>query len=240
MADRILNERRGEGTYITINRPEANGVVTDEMAVEIAGMIDAAAKTSKFIVYRSNGADFCTGRDRGNNPRPREALEYREASEAVFGFYDSFRRSPIPVVAAVQGRALGLGCSVAALCDITIASDESRYALPEMGHRTMPTIAMSSLIDRVGRKGVLYLAYTAREIDAQTALAYGIVSLVVPKAELDKEVEAVTAAITKEPMPAVLAAKEFTTAAMSMDARHAVTFAKSMHGTVNTSSRMRE
>jgi enoyl-CoA hydratase len=240
MADPILNERRGDGTYITINRPEVNGVLTDEMAVQVAGMIDAAAKTSKFIVYRSNGADFCTGRDRGNGPRPTEALAYREASEGVFGFYDAFRRSPIPVVAAVQGRALGLGCSVAALCDITIASEDSTYALPEMGHRTMPTIAMSSLVDRVGRKGILYLAYSTREVDAWTALAYGLVSLVVPKAQLDAEVEAVTAAIVKAPMPAVLAAKEFTSAAMSMDARHAVTFAKSLHGTTNTSSRMRE
>ena len=62
MSDHILNERKGDGTYITINRADVNGVLTDAMTAELAGMIDEAGKTSKFIVYRSAGADFCTGR----------------------------------------------------------------------------------------------------------------------------------------------------------------------------------
>ena len=91
----------------------------------------------------------------------------------------------ILVIGVVQGRALGMGCAVAALCDITIACDDARFALTEMANRTLPTIAMSGLIDRVGRKGITYLTYTALEVDAPTALAYGIVSLVVPKADVE-------------------------------------------------------
>ena len=82
MSDHILNERKGDGTYITINRADVNGVLTDAMAAELAGMIDEAGKTSKFIVYRSAGADFCTGRDRGTNVRPKEALDYLKAEIA--------------------------------------------------------------------------------------------------------------------------------------------------------------
>jgi len=240
MAELIFNERKGDGTYITINRADVNGVVTDEMAGEIAGMIDDAGKASKFIVFRSLGPDFCIGRDRGTNVRPKEALQYKESSEAVFGFYDSFRRCPIPVVTAVQGRALGLGCSVAALCDMTIASEDARFSLPEMSHRTLPTIAMSALVDRVGRKGITYLTYTSREIDAQLALAYGLVSIVVPKDRLDAEVDLVVKALDKIPMPAVQAAKEYIGVALGLDVRNAMAYAKNLHATVNTSSKMRE
>jgi enoyl-CoA hydratase len=238
----ILNEQKGQGTYITINRGDVNGLVSDEMAKEIAGMIDAAGKTSKFIVYRSAGPDFCTGRDRGANPYApsKEALDFRANSETIFGFYDAFRRSAIPIIGAVQGRALGFGCSIAALCDVTIAADDSRYALPEMGHNILPTIAMSALVDRVGRKGIMYLALSTREVDAQTALSYGLVSLVVPKAKLDEEVENVVTAITKAPAPAVLGAKEYLGVALGMDVKSAASYAKNLHATVNTSSRMRE
>jgi enoyl-CoA hydratase len=239
MSDFILNERRGDGAYITINRADVNGVITDAMAADLAGMIDEAGKTSKFIVYRSAGADFCTGRDRGVNVRPKEALDYKDSSEDVFGFYDSFRRSPIPIVAAVQGRALGMGCAVAALCDIALACDDARFALTEMAHRTLPTIAMSGLIDRVGRKGITYLTYTALEVDAQTALAYGIVSFVVPKGEIDGALDRVTKAIDNAPMPAVHAAKEYIGVALDLDVRSATAYAKNLHATVNTSSRMR-
>ena len=242
MSNFILNERKGDGTYITINRADVNGIVSDEMAGDLAGMIHAAGQVSKFIVYRSAGADFCIGRDRGANPYapPKEALQFRENSETIFGFYDAFRRSPIPVIGAVQGRALGFGCAVAALCDITIASDDARFALPEMGHNIMPTIAMSALVDRVGRKGLMYLTYSTREIDAATALGYGLVSLMVPRAKLDEEVEHVTKALTKAPLPAVLAAKEYAGVALNMDVRSASAYAKNLHATINTSPRMRE
>lgn len=239
MSDFILTERRGDGTYITINRADANGVITDAMAEDLAGMFDAAGTESKFIVYRSAGPDFCTGRDRGSNVRPKEALDYKESSEAVFGFYDAFRRTPIPIVTVVQGRALGMGCAIAALCDISIACDDARFALTEMAHRTLPTMAMSGLIDRVARKGIAYLTYTAREVDAYTALAYGLVSLVVPKAEAEAALDEVIAAITNVPEPAIRGAKEFLAVAPDLDARSATSLAKNLHATVNTSSRMR-
>ena len=242
MASLIQCERSGEGTAITINRADVGGLVTDEMALELAGMIDAAAATSKYIVYRSAGTDFCLGRDRGANPYApaKDPLAFRSNSETIFGFYDAFRRSRIPVIGVVQGRALGFGCAVAALCDITIAAEDARFALPEMGHRIMPTIAMSSLVDRVTRKGILYLTYSTREIDAWTALAHGLVSLVVPRGNLETELEYVTSAITKAPMPAVLAAKEYAREALDMDVRSAAIFAATLHATVNTSPQMRE
>ena len=149
------------------------------------------------------------------------------------------RRSPAPIVGVVQGRALGFGCALAALFDITIASATATFQLPEMSHNIMPTMAMSSLIDRLGRKAAMYLTYSTEEIDARTALAYGLVSRVVPDDRLDAQLDLVCAALDKAPMPAVLAVKEYATNAITMSIEQASYFARSLHAAVNTSAGMR-
>ncbi len=239
MSDYIINQCDGEVARITIDRADEGGIISDPMAVEMAGMIEAAAD-AKVIVLRSNGPDFCIGRDPKGRPSspPSDAMEYRNRSDVVFAYYNAFRGSPAPVITAVQGRALGFGCATAALCDITIAADTARFALPEMGHNIMPTMAMSSLVDRVGRKGVLYLTYSHKEIDAHTALAYGLVSLVVPEAELDDELEDLVKRITQAETVVVRAVKEFATSALTMDITAVNAYARNLHATINTSAEM--
>ena len=240
MSDHIINQRDGEVARITIDRPDEGGIISDPMAVELAGMINEAAIDAKVIVLRSAGPDFCIGRDpTGRVPGPsKDAMDYRNRSEVVFDYYNAFRNSRAPVITAVQGRALGFGCATAALCDITIAADTARFALPEMGHNIMPTMAMSSLVDRVGRKGVVYMTYSHKEIDAHTALANGLVSLVVPEAELDNELEDLVQRITQANMVAVRAVKEYATSALTMDPTAFNAYAKNLHATINTSSEM--
>ena len=240
MSEFIKLEKRGDGTFITITRADHGGRISDPMATELTAMIDDAAVGSRYIVYRSEGEDFCVGRDpAGKEPgKPLDAMDFRRRSEVVFDFYDAFRRSPVPVICAVQGRALGFGCAVAAVCDITIAAESATFALPEMAHDIMPTMAMSALTDRVGRKGVLYLTYTMEEIDAATALAYGLISRVVPDGELDAQVDFVCGALAKAQMPAVHAVKEFANNALSMTPSQATDFAKNMHAAVNSARGM--
>jgi enoyl-CoA hydratase len=241
MADYIICEKKGDATHITLNRADCGGLVSDPMAAQLADMIDEAAANSKYIVFLSAGDNFCLGRDpEGRAPgRPKDALDSRERSEVVFNFYGAFRRSPVPIVCVAQGRSLGFGCAITSVCDITIAGESSRFALPEMGHNIMPTMAMSSLIDRVGRKAAMYMTYSTEEIDAQTALAYGLVSRVVPDDKLEAQLDLVCAALDKAPMPAVLAVKEYATNAITMSIEQASYFARSMHAAVNTSSGMR-
>ncbi len=238
--DFILCEKDGDATRITITRADVGGLISDDMAVEMTGMINDAARTSKYIVMRSEGDDFCLGRDRKGREfsPPKDPLKFRAMSEVVFQFYGAFRSAPIPVVAVVQGRALGFGCALAAVCDITIASHEARFAFPEMGHNIMPTMAMSSLVDRVSRKGVLYLTYSTAEIDADTALAFGLVSRVVPKADLDAALAEMEAALNKAPLAAVKAVKEYSRHALSMSVEAASDFARNVHATVNPSDAM--
>jgi len=240
MAEKILYDKKGDATHITLNRADCGGLVSDPMAAQLAEMIDNANKDSKYIVFRSSGEDFCLGRDpEGREPgRPTDAMDSRRRSEVVFNFYGSFRRSKIPVIAITQGRSLGFGCAIASVCDITIAAESARFALPEMGHNIMPTMAMSSLVDRVGRKGALYLTYSTEEIDAYTALAYGLISRVVDDDKLDIQLDMVCAALDKAPMPAVLSVKEYASNALTMSIEQASDFARNMHSAVNTSKGM--
>lgn len=237
--DVILREHDGDVTKITINRPDLGNRVSDPMASQLADMIDAAAKESRLIVFRGAGDEFCLGRqamgERGPIP---EAYEMRGKIDVIFNLYDAFRRSKIPIIGVVQGRAVGFGCALATLCDITIASEKARFQLPEMGHQIMPTIAMSALIDRVPRKALMYLVYSTDEIDAHNALTFGIVSQIVSPNQLDAAVESLLAKLKNTPMPALMAVKEYARSAYGMSTQAANDFAKNLHATINSSSAM--
>ena len=242
MCNEILVQQDGPILRVTLNRPDAGNGVSDDMAAELAGILNGAADTTQFVVLRGAGPDFCTGRahNRGGAPEgPPEALALRRRNEVVFNCYGAFRRSPIPIVGVVQGRAVGFGCALAALCDITIASDAAKFQLPEMGHNIMPTMAMSALVDRVPRKALMYLVYSTAVIGAERALSFGLVSEVVPAAELDEAVRTLCAALVKAPRPATLAVKEYAQVALSMDLQGAIDFARNLHATINSSSEMR-
>ena len=242
MSNEILVQQDGPILRVTLNRPDAGNGVSDDMAAELAGILDRAADTSQFVVLRGAGPDFCAGRahNRGGAPEgPPEALALRRRNEVVFNCYGAFRRSPIPIVGVVQGRAVGFGCALAALCDITIASDAAKFQLPEMGHNIMPTMAMSALVDRVPRKALMYLVYSIAVIGAERALSFGLVSEVVPAGQLDEAVQKICAALLKAPRPATSAAKEYARVALSMDLQGAIDFARNLHATINSSSELR-
>ena len=240
MPEPILKERDGDITTIILNRPEVGNRQTDATWAQLTEMIGGAAKESRLILFKGAGDDFCLGREAMGQPTPvLEAYAMRERSETIFNLYGAFRSSKVPIIGVVQGRAAGLGCALAALCDITLASDRARFQLPEMAHNIMPTIAMSALVDRVPRKAATYLVYSTQEINAQKALLFGLVSDVIPANELDTAVATLVERLKKTPLPALLAVKEYARSAFGMSTQAANDFARNLHATVNTFSGMR-
>lgn len=240
MAEPILKEKEGDVMTIVLNRPEVGNRQSDAVWGELTGILDAAAKESRLIVFKGAGDDFCLGREAMGQPAPvLEAYTMRERSDTIFNLYGAFRNAKVPIIGVVQGRAVGLGCALAALCDITMASDKARFQLPEMAHNIMPTIAMSALVDRVARKAATYLVYSTQEIDAHKALVIGLVSDVVAANDLDKAVAALVNRLKKTPLPALLAAKEYARSAFSMSTQAANDFARNLHAMVNAFSGMR-
>jgi enoyl-CoA hydratase len=241
MADPVLVQKDGDITTITLNRPEAGNRQTDATWTAVTGMFDDAGKSSRLILFKGAGEDFCLGREAMGQqpPAPLEAYAVRDRAETIFNLYGAFRNAKAPIIGVVQGRAAGLGCALAALCDITIASDKARFSFPETAHRIMPTIAFSALVDRMPRKAATFMIYSAQEIDAHKALTFGLASDVVPPNELDRVVAALIEHFSKMPLATALAVKEYARAAFSMSTQGATDFARNLHATVNSFSGMR-
>jgi enoyl-CoA hydratase len=233
----FLIEQADASLRVTINHPERGNAMTDDMAVELTRIIDGAGKTARVMVLRGAGDDFCVGRHRGSGgpPPPGDALNRREVSDVIFNCYGSFRRAPIPIIGVVRGRALGFGCAIAALCDITIAGERAQFQVPEYAHNIMPTMVMSALVDRVPRKALSYLVYSTATVGAERALSYGLASEVVADAQLDETVDRLCQSIIKAPLPATEAVKEYLRSAPDMAMPGAVEFARNLHATINAS-----
>ena len=221
---------------ITINHPERGNAMTDDMAVELTRLLTGAGGGIRVIVLRGAGDDFCVGRHRapGGAPSPGDALDRRDVSDVIFNAYGAFRRAPVPIIGVVRGRALGFGCAIAALCDITIAGERAQFQVPEYAHNIMPTMVMSALVDRVPRKAMSYLVYSTAIVSAQQALACGLASAVVPEAELDATVDQLCRNIIKAPLPATHAVKEYVRSAPDMSTPGAVEYARNLHATINS------
>ena len=240
MTDYILTQKDADVTTVTLNRPDIGNRQDDATLAELTAILDNAAKDSRLILFKGAGEDFCLGREAMGKPGPvLEAYKMRERADTIFDLYDAFRRSRVPIVGVIQGRAAGLGCALAALCDITLASDKARFQLPEMAHNIMPTIAMSALVDRVPRKAATYLIYSTQEIDAHKALMFGIVSDVVPAPELESAVGKLVERLKQTPLPALMAVKEYGRSAFNLNTQAANDFARNLHATVNTFSGMK-
>ena len=238
----ILTKQEGPVLHITINRPDSGNAVTDDMVRELTRVIQDAPKTSDIVVLRGAGKDFCVGRA-GMGARPPvepTAFERRNFSDVVFDAYGAMRNCPIPIIAVVQGGAHGFGCAIAAACDITLASDAAKFSVPEMSHQIMPTMVMSSFVDRVPRKAMAYLVYSMFEVSPERALSYGIVSDVVPAAQLEPHVKKLTDAMLKAPRISLTAAKEYVRTGPDMPVAGAVEYARNLHATINSAAEIRK
>lgn len=238
----ILVAHKGPILEITLNRPDDGNAASDDMAVELTRTVLGAGDKAELVVLRGAGKDFCIGRaPHGRHPlgASSDALERRTGSDVVFDCYNAIRRAPVPVIGVVRGRALGFGCAMAGVCDITLAAESAQFQVPEMLHNIMPTMVMSALVDRVPRKALSYFVYSAAPFTAARAREAGLVSEVLPDGELDAAVEALCATMMKAPRPARRGAKEYVNAAFDMSIHGAVDFARSLHATLNSSAAMR-
>jgi len=241
----FLVEQQGAVLRVTINHPERGNGMTDAMAAELTRIIGGAAKSAGVMVLAGAGDDFCIGRHRepGSAPTaPSDALGRRDVSDTIFDCYGAFRRCAIPIIGVVHGSALGFGCAIAALCDMTIAGERAQFQVPEYAHNIMPTMVMSALIDRVHRKALAYLVYSTKAVSAERALSYGLASEVVPESELDATVDHLCQMILKAPRIATEAVKEYMRSAPDMAIAGAVDYGRNLHATINASieARMRK
>ncbi len=126
------------------------------------------------VTLEGRGKQFCRGRDgKGESRAGMTPYEIRQKMmRAVLDVYQAVADVPVPVVARVQGDALGFGCATAVGCDITLAASNARFAFPEIEHDIPPTMAIYAALGKVQAKALTYLIYSADSISAADSDAF--------------------------------------------------------------------
>lgn len=192
-------ERRPEGTvgYITLaNETKLNTLNRALMTQMIAAAVALRAQDDlRAVVLRGAGSKAFIG---GANITEMSRLDPASARDFITLLHevcDSVRRCPVPVIARIDGFALGAGLEVAASCDFRISSDRAKFGMPET-KVGIPSVIEAALLPRlVGDSRARELVMLGEIIDASTALSWGLVNRVVTADELDAEVEKMIGAI---------------------------------------------
>ena len=216
MSDKDILYEAGEGiATITLNRPERMNALTHALETEMHGLFDKADadRSVRVIILTGNGPAFCAGYDQGqtgksgtrhSDPKGKshaEFIEYWHRQDgARVGQWAHMWRLGKPIIAAVNGWAMGGGFWYQLAADITIASDKAVFAQPEVRHISNSSFLFAALC---GWKAANRWALTGDHFDAQEALRIGMVNEVVPHDQLMEATRALARRITHVPEPSV-------------------------------------
>jgi methylglutaconyl-CoA hydratase len=182
---------------ITLNRPAKRNALSSEMIELLHRALEQADLDSgaRVVLIRGAGKDFCAGADLDELlVSADKSPDENTASALRLGrLFEELRRLPKPVIALVQGRALAGGAGLATACDLLIASKSAQLGYPEIQRGFVPAMVTTLLRRLAGEKTALDLILTGRVLTADEALAAGLVSRVVPDAELEREGTALAA-----------------------------------------------
>ncbi len=196
----INYEVKEKYAIITINREKALNALNSQVLDELNATLDAVDvnEVRCLILTGAGEKSFVAGADIGemSTLSKAEGEAFGKKGNDVFLKLESF---PIPVIAAVNGFALGGGCEISMSCDIRICSDNALFGQPEVGLGITPGFGGTQRLARlVGAGMAKQMIYTARNIDANEAYRIGLVNAVYPQAELMAAAEKMAAGIAKQ------------------------------------------
>ncbi|MCL4768502.1 MAG: enoyl-CoA hydratase [Hyphomicrobiaceae bacterium] len=204
----ILVETRRKVGLATLNRPQALNALNRALMAELGQALDAWEVDDAIgcIVITGSEKAFAAGAD----IKEMQSKTYMEAyREDFIGSWDRLARCRKPVIAAVAGFALGGGCELAMMCDFIVAADTAKFGQPEIKLGVMPGAGGTQRLARfIGKSKAMDMCLTGRMMDAAEAERCGLVSRVVPAAELVGEAVRTAETIAGMSLPAVMMTKE--------------------------------
>lgn len=220
----VLFEQRGHVGVITLNRPAKLNAVTQEMSdalVALARWCNDAGEIRVVVLTGAGDRAFCAGSDIAELDKYAGPWAFRNRED----YCDSLKVLRKPIIAAVNGYALGGGLETALICDIRLASTTAKLAAAEVKLGWIGGGGMSALLDRsIGPSNAAVMLMTGDPIDAPQALAWGLVSeLLEPDALLPRALELAETIASRAPI-AVETAKANLAAAANMPLEQAVTY----------------
>ena len=195
MADEqaVIYSVDGAVARITLNRPDKRNALNDAV---IAGVKEGLREASydervRVVVIAGAGKDFCSGADLSQLQRVAQAsvAENAEDAHSLLELFLLIRQIPVPVIAAVTGRALAGGCGLASACDLVLASTSARFGYPEVKIGFVPAMVMAILRRNVSEKRAFELLTRGAELSAEQAHAFGLVNEIYADAVFADEVQ---------------------------------------------------
>lgn len=172
---------------ITLNRPERRNALSLELMTEVTKALGEVPHDVRAVVISAEGPAFSAGHDLSEMV-DRPSSFYDDLFAVCTDMMDTIQAIPQPVIARVHGVATAAGCQLVASCDLAVASSEAGFGTPGVKIGLFCTTPAVPLVRAIGRKRAMEMLLTARMVDAETALAWGLVNRVVPPGELDAAV----------------------------------------------------
>lgn len=211
MAGSVRLEIEGAVATITNDNPDKHNAFDDDMdgqlfevLAELAGRPDVRA-----VIWRGEGKSFSSGRDAGSIGRQEHPVSHHELMRRGHRGIQTLWEIDAPVIVACKGWVMGGSFQRALLCDIRVAAEGTRFRLPELNYGVIPdTGGVAVLYEMAGHGLVSDMVLTGRTLETPDALAHGIVSRVVPEAELDTTAREMAEQIAGAPAVTVKTARQ--------------------------------
>ncbi|HWE35637.1 MAG TPA: enoyl-CoA hydratase/isomerase family protein [Isosphaeraceae bacterium] len=187
MADAlVLRDDHGPVAVLTLNRPDRRNALSRALIAALGDALDAVEPEPavRAVVLHGAGPAFCAGMDlkeaTGLDPSPEAERRAVADAQAIADLIQQVHRFPRPVVAAVNGPALGGGAGVALACDFVVADESAQIGYPEVRRGLVAAIVLHDLVRQTGDRRARELLLTGEPIDARTAERWGLVNRVAP------------------------------------------------------------
>ena len=219
--ENIRVQRDGNIVVITMNRPKALNALNDQTLEELDRVFTCLEEEREVlgVIITGEGKGFVAGADisQMQSYKSEEGRNYADRAQTLFNKIEGLEK---PVIAAVNGYALGGGCELSMSCDIRIASEKAVFGQPEANLGVIPCFGGTQRLPRLVGTGIAKeLIYTGRQVKADEAKAIGLVNKVVPAEALLDEAKAMLALITAKAPMAIRYSKVAINRGMDVDLR---------------------
>jgi len=201
----LLRSEKDGVVYLRLNRPDKLNTLSESVIFALESAIEEVRNNpnARALVIGAEGRAFCAGHDLGEMRSKPEHSYYQTLFKRCARMMQSLVSLPVPVIAAVQGPAVAAGCQLVASCDLAIATDNARFAVPGINLGLFCSTPAVALSRSVSAKRAFDMLVTGDLISAQTALDWGLISEVVEEGQLKAAVEAKVAKILSKSNAAV-------------------------------------
>jgi len=228
-------DTRGPVSTVRLCRPEVRNAFNEVLIAELTGAFRAIPEGTRVVVLAGEGPSFCAGADAAWMKKSRTYTEDQNARDAaaMAEMLRAVEECPKPVIARVQGAALGGGSGLVAACDIALAAEGCQFGFTEVRLGLIPAVISTFVLPKIGAGAARRYFLTGERFGAREAMVLGLVHDVVPEEALDSRLDAMVGELLQCGPRAVEAAKKLLREVAGLEREQAI------EHTVRTIARLR-